>query len=843
MSQEIRVILDKFVPRSYQLPLVTAIESGKFKRVVAVLPRRAGKDVAAFNVMVRMALRRVGVYYYIFPTFTQAKRVIWQSVLNDGKKFLDFIPPELIQGKNESELRINLKNGSVIQLVGSDNYDGLVGTNPCGLVFSEYALQDPRAYQFLRPILAANDGWSIFISCVAPKTLVITKKGLRRIKDVCDSREEYTDFNKPIYGLKGFHNAEQFYYGGEQDTLVISLSGGFSLECTPIHPIWDGNKWKQAHEFQEGDRIPVQYGQHVYGDGVTARAITSDREYREMVNQLIRHPDFFYVLGMIYAVGVWEEYEIIVESVYPETSRPLLELGFITCSCKETCSEPNKYSIYSPVWKHVLRSIGYSKTPSRIRFPDVLFCATKKQIRSFLQGLFDATLVNYDKITKDVIALHHDSFKFLQDLQVVLLNEGIVSYIHKCHPGFDLRIRSYFSWQFYKSIGFRVPCRQKRKSLIKPMLKKGSGNSYPIDAQRLNELGIKHHNALRYGSLRRRTIESLYKKYSSSEYLKKLVEEKFYYATIKSIEHSRSEVFDFVIPETHSFFSNGIMSHNTPRGKNHFYDLYQLAQDSPDWFAYKLTLDDTKHIPMEEIERERREGLMSEDLILQEYYTSFDMGIEGSYYGKYMDKMRLDQRIGDVPHEPSSLVHTAWDIGVRDSTCIIFFQTIGNTIRIIDCYENSKVGLEHYVKLIQSKPYAYGKHIAPHDIKVQEFGSGITRIEKARQLGIKFIIAPDLSIEDGIETVRSTLPRVWIDSRCQSVIKALDHYRQEYDPKKKVYKQHPLHDIYSHMADALRYLSISIPQITPSMTAEELNKRYHRAMYGNNSQLPPFFRD
>ena len=195
MSQEIKVTLDKFVPRSYQLPLITAIESGKFKRVVSVLPRRAGKDVAAFNVMFRMALRRVGVYYYIFPTFTQAKRVIWQSILNDGSKFLDFIPKELVQQKNESELRINLKNGSVIQLVGSDNYDGLVGTNPCGLVFSEYALQDPRAYQFLRPILAANDGWAVFISCVSPDTVVITDKGMKRSKDVCSSRVRYTDLS------------------------------------------------------------------------------------------------------------------------------------------------------------------------------------------------------------------------------------------------------------------------------------------------------------------------------------------------------------------------------------------------------------------------------------------------------------------------------------------------------------------------------------------------------------------------------------------------------------------------------------------------------------------------
>ena len=106
---------------------------------------------------------------------------------------------------------------------------------------------------------------------------------------------------------------------------------------------------------------------------------------------------------------------------------------------------------------------------------------------------------------------------------------------------------------------------------------------------------------------------------------------------------------------------------------------------------------------------------MSEDLIMQEYYTSFDMGVEGSYYSKYIDKARIKGQIGMVPWEPAFQVHTAWDLGVADSTCIIFFQTVGQTVRIIDCYENNKVGLEHYVSIIKNKEYNYGKHIAPPD--------------------------------------------------------------------------------------------------------------------------------
>lgn len=314
MNIESKIQLDRFKPRSYQLPLVTAIENKGFKRVIGILPRRAGKDITAYNIMLRAAIRKPAVYFYVFPTYNQGRKILWDAIDNDGHRILKYyLPEELVESWNEQQMRIRLVNGSVIQVVGSDSYDtSLVGTNPQGLIFSEYALQDPRAYAFVRPILAANDGWALFIS--------------------------------------------------------------------------------------------------------------------------------------------------------------------------------------------------------------------------------------------------------------------------------------------------------------------------------------------------------------------------------------------------------------TPRGKNHLWELYNIAMNSEDWFAYKLTIDDTQHIPMREIEKERAEGIMSDDLIQQEYYCSFDMGVEGAYYTKYIDRMRLKGQIGMVHHEPSFKVHTAWDLGMRDSTCIIFFECIGQTVRIIDCYENSKLGLEHYAKIIADKgiEYNYG---------------------------------------------------------------------------------------------------------------------------------------
>ena len=445
MSIETTIRLNKFKPREYQKPILDALNRG-FKRVLAIIPRRAGKDITVFNWCVRKCLEKPIVCWYIFPTFSQGRKVIWDTITNDGVRFLDFVPPETIDSISAQEMRIRYKNGSIFQVIGSNDYDKLMGANPTIMVFSEYAMSDPKAFQLLSPILRANAGIGVFIS--------------------------------------------------------------------------------------------------------------------------------------------------------------------------------------------------------------------------------------------------------------------------------------------------------------------------------------------------------------------------------------------------------------TPRGKNHLWSMYQIALNSPDWFVLKLSLDDTQHIPLSEIEKEKQEGFLNDDLIQQEYYCSFECGIEGSYYAKYIDKMRMDGRIGECPWEPQFKVHLAIDIGVRDMTTIIFFQVIGQTVRIIDTYSNSKLGLEHYAKIIQQKPYQYGKMIAPHDIKVQEWGTGLTRIEKAKSLGINFTVAPDLSIEDGIEAVRSNFNKLWIDqTKCVDLVKALENYRQEWDDKHKVYKRVPLHDWSSHWADAMRYLVISLPKTADGLSARELDARYNKAMYGVGGEMPDFFRD
>jgi len=258
----------------------------------------------------------------------------------------------------------------------------------------------------------------------------------------------------------------------------------------------------------------------------------------------------------------------------------------------------------------------------------------------------------------------------------------------------------------------------------------------------------------------------------------------------------------------------------TPRGKNHGYTLYNMAVNNPDWFVSKLSVDDTKRpdgtpvITPEMIEAERLEGV-SEEMIQQEYYVSFEGVQEGSYYGKQIAEARAENRIGRIPWDPSVGVETWWDIGVGDSTAIWLTQTIGREVHVIDYIEHSGEALGFYAKELQKKPYVYKAHHGPHDLEVREFGNGgkegrpLTRRETAKSLGIEFQIVPNIPIDDGINALRAFLANCWFDAeKCARGLLALSDYHKDWDEKNKVFRSYPAHNWASHGADAARYMAV-----------------------------------
>ena len=267
----------------------------------------------------------------------------------------------------------------------------------------------------------------------------------------------------------------------------------------------------------------------------------------------------------------------------------------------------------------------------------------------------------------------------------------------------------------------------------------------------------------------------------------------------------------------------------TPRGHNHAKVLYDMATLNDEWFVSKLSVDDTKAVSPEAIDNERRSGML-EELIQQEFYCSFDYGQTGAYYAKGINAAKEENRILDFVPDKYIPVHTAWDLGVDDSTAIWFFQVCGNSIFIIDYMESHGEGLPYYIRLLKEKEakerWVYGFHFAPHDIRVREFGTGQSRWDMAKELGVRFKVLTRISVDSGIEHARALIERaIFHRSRCKDGIVALENYRREWDDKLRAFHKNPLHDWTSHAADAFRYMATAVRSSNFDYTHERQTKQ------------------
>lgn len=247
----------------------------------------------------------------------------------------------------------------------------------------------------------------------------------------------------------------------------------------------------------------------------------------------------------------------------------------------------------------------------------------------------------------------------------------------------------------------------------------------------------------------------------------------------------------------------------TPNGKNAFWDVYTQAADLPNWYAGMFKASDTNVLPAAELADAAR--MMTEDEYAQEFECSFEASVKGAVYAKELAQARKENRVTRVPYDPLLPVHTAWDLGVGDATAIWFAQIHGAERRIIDYYEASGEGLQHYAAILDKKGYKYGRHMAPPDIEVRELGSGRSRNEIAAGLGIKFEVVKGLRLEDGINAGRMLLPTCYFDAeKCKAGIESLQNYRWDFNQRLDEFKPTPVHDWASHGADAWRYLAVGL---------------------------------
>lgn len=263
----------------------------------------------------------------------------------------------------------------------------------------------------------------------------------------------------------------------------------------------------------------------------------------------------------------------------------------------------------------------------------------------------------------------------------------------------------------------------------------------------------------------------------------------------------------------------------TPRGKNHGHRLWQDAVNNPDiWFASMETVDSTLRdgaedkghpgymgpvVTPEQINEARKSG-MSEEMIQQEFYCSFEGAMVGAYYADQLALLMAADRITEVPYDPTIPVDTAWDLGLDDAMAVWFTQTVGGQCRVIDYLEGHTHGLDWYARELRGRGYMYGRHFAPHDIRARELTSGNSRIEIAAKMGLHFEPQPKLAVEDGIAAVRRLLPLCVFDGRkCEKGLDALKSYRREWDDKTQTWKPTPVHDWSSHASDAFRTRAVA----------------------------------
>ena len=271
----------------------------------------------------------------------------------------------------------------------------------------------------------------------------------------------------------------------------------------------------------------------------------------------------------------------------------------------------------------------------------------------------------------------------------------------------------------------------------------------------------------------------------------------------------------------------------TPRGRmNLLYDLSKIDADDPVWGYFKFDAYQAGMLSVAEIEATRADMVRAnpghgEALFQQEMLVSFNAALIGAIYGVQMDRLQNEGRFTNVHYDPALPVMTAWDLGFKDSTAVWFLQQVGSEIRAIEYQEWTLSSLVDILHQVKAKPYIYSEHYGPHDLRVREYGSGRSRRDIASELGVEFTLAPNWSVEEGIEAVQGLLGHLWIDQKAgDRGLECLVNYKFDYDDAQRCFKTKPLHSWASHGADALRMFAVARDNALPDRSGARSSQRW-----------------
>ena len=247
----------------------------------------------------------------------------------------------------------------------------------------------------------------------------------------------------------------------------------------------------------------------------------------------------------------------------------------------------------------------------------------------------------------------------------------------------------------------------------------------------------------------------------------------------------------------------------TPKGQNHFKDLRDRAASEPGWALLEFKASQTGIVNQDELNAAKRE--MGDEKYEQEFECSFSAAVEGSYYGKLVNELETKGQVCKIERDDLCKTYVAWDLGMGDSTSLWVAQTVGQEVRLLDYIENHGQGLDWYVRELTNRGWHKAPQLLPHDVQVRELGTGRSRLEVLQEAGLDCSVVPRLGVDDGIQAVRRMLPRCWFNvPATKQGLDCIRNYRREFDEKRQVFFDKPLHDWSSHGADAFRYLAVGM---------------------------------
>lgn len=282
----------------------------------------------------------------------------------------------------------------------------------------------------------------------------------------------------------------------------------------------------------------------------------------------------------------------------------------------------------------------------------------------------------------------------------------------------------------------------------------------------------------------------------------------------------------------------------TPKGPNHFRDLWRRAQVTKGWFTMMLRASESGIIPLDRLEAEKNTPGTDLNTFRQEFECDFEAAVRGAYYGDQLNELEAKGHMGDFPFDPEFPVLLFYDIGYSDDTSIWFVQTNGIEYKVIDFFTGSGYSIDSIESVLRERGYPYGTQYLPHDAKNKSFQTGKSTLEQMVAKGMKVRLVAKLSIADGIQAVRKTLPKVYFNISNDSVRNGLDAlrmYQREWDDKNKRFKDNPKHDWSSNPADAFRYFACAMNPAAAAKGAQSVSPNRREAPKSNVLTLDKLF--